>query len=226
MKIARLAGLMLIAIFAMSLAAASAASAAAPEFNPTSGVTITGTSGTSKLTANNGTEKVTCGSSQTTGSVVSATLAGGVVVHFLSCTATGTGGTGCTVNSAGQSGGLILTNTLHGILGLILPRSGTGVGLLLLPASGSVFVTLSATTCTKETKVTGNLIGEASPIAKKQTTGTLTFAVASTTKPAITLIDLSNTNSRVKAELEAFTTTAVEENTTSLTYSGTGVEVT
>ncbi|MGD1056101.1 MAG: hypothetical protein ABR992_01670, partial [Solirubrobacteraceae bacterium] len=120
MKLARLTGLMLVAIFAMSLIAASAAMAGAPEFKPT-GASITGTSGTAILSANSGAETVTCEKDSTTGTVSSATLAGNILVHFLGCTSTGTGGSNCAVNSPGGGEGLILTNTLHGILGLVLP---------------------------------------------------------------------------------------------------------
>ena len=220
MKIARLAGLMLIAIFAMSLVAASAAMAE-PEFAQT-GATISGTSGAGVLSANNGTEKVECASDVSGGTVTSSTLVGNIVVHFLNCTSTGTGGSKCAVNSTGAASGLILTTTLHGILGLILPKpsSGTGVALLLLPISGKRFVTLASNTCTPETAVTGDVAGEVTPVKSKQTTGKLIFKAVhpGSAKQAIEEFDPS-TGGKVKPELVAFTTTASEETEEAVTFS-------
>src|ERR1700690_1015197 len=111
MKIARLAGLMLVAILAIGLVAASVASAE-PEFNPV-GATLTGTSGTGVLTA--GKETVTCAKDTSTSgaSKTTATLIGGITVHFLECTGkNGTTGESCPANSEGAPSGLILTKTL------------------------------------------------------------------------------------------------------------------
>ncbi len=177
MKIARLAGLMLVAVFAMSLVVASVAMAE-PEFKPATG-TLSGTSGTSILSADNGLDVVTCATNVTSGTKTSSTTVGGVIVHFLNCKASGETKSGCTVKSVGAAGeALIVTNTLNGILGLISPKpaSGSGVGLLLLPASGSIFVTLAANGCTEETAITGTVAGEALPINSSQLTGKLTFS--------------------------------------------------
>jgi hypothetical protein len=175
MKIARLAGLMLVAVFAMSLVVASVAMAE-PEFVPATG-TFSGDSGTSILSADNGIDVVTCATNVASGSKTSSTTVGGVIVHFLNCKASGETKSGCTVKSAGAAEGLIVTNTLDGILGLILPKpaSGSGVGLLLLPSSGSIFVTLAGNACTEETAITGTVAGEVLPIKSPQTTGKLTF---------------------------------------------------
>jgi hypothetical protein len=216
MKIARLTGLMLVAIFAMSLVAASMAFAE-PEFKPTT-ATITGASGTSVLEANSGVNKVTCTSSATTGKVTSATLAGGVVVHFLGCTETGETGSNCAVSSTNTTNsGLILTNTLHGVLGLILPKTGTGVALLLLPASGKNFVTLATTACAEETAVSGNVAGEVEPVGVSTTHGLLLFK-ATGTKQAIKGFDPS-TGGTTTAKLTAFATEASEVTTQEITFS-------
>jgi len=113
MKIARLASLMFVAILAMGLAVASVASAA-PEFTPV-GATLTGTSGVGVLTA--GTNSVTCQKDTTKGTVTSATLAGGITVHFLECVAQSSTGTCPAMSPGAPLENLILTNTLHGVLG-------------------------------------------------------------------------------------------------------------
>ncbi len=176
MKIARLAGSILIATLAMSLLTASVA-LAEPEFKPATG-TFAGTSGTSILSYDDGVYSLTCANSVTTGAKTSSTTVGGVIVHFLSCKADGETRGGCTAKSVGAAEGLIVTNTLSGILGLILPKpaSGSGVGLLLLPASSSIFVTLAGNACTEEAAVTGTVAGEALPINSSQLTGKLTFS--------------------------------------------------
>lgn len=222
MKIARLIGLMLVAVFAMSLVAgASSASALEnPLFNPV-GSSLTGTSGTAKLTANNGTETVTCATSSSTGSITSSLLAGNIFVHFLNCFENGTKGSNCTAKSVGAAEGLIITNTLHGILGAVLPSGA--VGLLLLPSSNAKFVTLASTKCALETAVTGSVAGLVSPTGKLTTKGTLTLAL--TSGKNITSIDLTHGLGNKEPELTAFSTAATEEITEALTF-GTATEVT
>jgi hypothetical protein len=220
MKIVRLASLALVAIFAMSLAVASSASAIGPLFLPT-GQTFTGISGRSVLEG--GGEKVVCESDASSGTITSSTLAGGILVHFLGCSGTGATGAKCTVKSTNTTVvGLILTNTLHGVLGLILPKptSGSDVALVLLPVSGKAFVTLvgsPSTACVETTKVSGSVAGLAEPVGTLLLTGTLKFAQTSGVQN-ITEVDLT-TGGSVKPELTAFGSTATEETTESITYS-------
>lgn len=94
---------------------------------------------------------------------------------------------GCEVNSTGASSGLILTTTLHGILGLILPSKLPG--LLLLPSSGKTFVTLEKNGCLPEASITGNIVALITPVATKTTKGILNFAVSVSGKDEITDID-------------------------------------
>jgi hypothetical protein len=217
MRIVRLAGPVLVAILAMSLMAASAA-LAAPEFKPT-GATFTGTSGTSTLAAATG-EEVTCESDVSSGQVTSSTLAGNVVVHFLGCSGKTAAGAKCTVKSTNTTAeGLILTNTLHGVLGLVLPKpsSGSDVALVLLPVSGKVFVTLVGSgTCIETTKVSGSVGGIAEPVGSLQKTGKLVFAQTSGVQN-VKEVDLS-TGGSVKPELTAFSTTATETTEESLKF--------
>jgi len=224
MKIARLVGLMLVAVMAVSLAVASSAFAE-PEFKPVGG-TFTGTSGTSKLVA--GSNSITCTTDTSKGTISSATLAGGVTVDFSGCKSTGSGGSNCTVKSTNTSNaGLILTNTLHGILGLSLTSgASTGVALLLLPsAAGSKeFVKIESNKCTTTTTaVEGSVAGAVTPVGKSQITGKLTF-LPGTEGESIKTFDPS-TGGKVSPELEAFGIEASEETTEALTFSA-ALEVT
>jgi hypothetical protein len=207
MKIARLVGLALIVVAAMSLGAVATASAAGenPLFaGPAVGGAIVGTSGTSLLYG--GGHLIVCGTDVFTGTVTSALLIGNAKVHYLSCVslATPTSTLKCTANSAGATGGLILTETLHGILGLILPSKKTGI--LFLPQTGSTFVSLAKNECTPETKVTGNVAGEITPVGSSQTTGKTTFTLTpGAANPAsVKDFDLTHGLGLVKPELVAF----------------------
>jgi hypothetical protein len=215
MKIARLAGLMLVAVMALSLGVASAAFAE-PEFKPTGG-TLTGSSaGNNTLSAGGNT--IVCTANTSKGSISSATLAGGVVVTFTGCKSTGTGGSNCTAKSVGAAEGTIATNNLHGVLGLILAKgTGSGVALLLLPTENKKFVTIVSNKCTVETTVTGNVAGEISPVGKSQTTGKLVLQ-AGTSGESIKTVDLS-TGGTVSTNLEAFGAAASQATEENLTFS-------
>lgn len=217
MKIARLASLIVIAVVGVSLMVASAAFAAEPEFLPT-GQTFSAVTGVANLTTTGAAQNVECKESHSTGTVASKTLVGGLVIHFLNCEAEEAGNK-CGAHSPGAAEGLIITNTLHGVLGLILPKTGTGVGLLLLPASAASFVTIESK-CTKpeKTNVSGNVVGEVSPVGTHTTKGTLTFAVTGTDQAAVKDFDLS-TGGLVKPELVAYSTTSGEKTTATVTYS-------
>jgi hypothetical protein len=224
MKIARLASLMLVAILAIGLSVVSAASAEA-EFTLV-GSTVTGASSEASVLVGAG-ETVTCAKNvQSGGTVTSTTLVAGIVVHFLECTAKTALGVSCPAMSTGAPlENLILTHTLHGVLGLILPKPGSGssVALDLLPVSGSQFVTLLGS-CIPTTIVTGSVAGVANPVASGETTkGTLTLAVSGG-KQGITEVDLT-TGGAVKPKLSAFGGEATEEAADTLTFS-TATEIT
>ncbi|MGD1058762.1 MAG: hypothetical protein ABR992_15265, partial [Solirubrobacteraceae bacterium] len=186
-----------------------------PEFEPSTKQKVTVTSGTTKLVA--GTESVTCSSDESSGEVSSSTLIGNLAIHFSGCKSSGSKGSNCTVKSVGASEGAISTSTLHAILGVTLPEPETGseVGLLLLPSSGKTITELAANACTVTTKVTGSLAGLVEPLGVSQKTGKVLFSVTSG-KQNIKDIDLPA--GLVAAELVAFSTTATEESSESLTY--------
>jgi hypothetical protein len=218
MKVVRSAGPALVVILAMNLAVTSVA-LAAPLFTPT-GATFTSTSGTSILAAGSG-EELTCESDVSNGTVTSSTLAGNIVVHFLGCAGNTAAGEKCTVKSTNTTAaGLILTNTLHGVLGLILPKpaSGSDIALVLLPSSGKVFTTLAGSgKCFETTKVSGLIAGLMEPVGSLRKTGKLVFGVTGGAQN-IKDVDLS-TGGLVAPELTAFSTQVTEETTESLTYS-------
>jgi hypothetical protein len=217
MKVARLVGLIFIAILAVSAVVASTASALPLFEGGAVGLKFSTVSGTSKLVGDNGAETVTCATAQSSGEITGSMEVGNVIVHYLTCTSTGATEKGCAIKSkSSPQEGLIQTNTLHGVLGLILPSGETG--LLLLPHSGKVFVELLPNACTKETKVTGTVVGLISPLRVKQTTGLLTF-------PAAPIREIDILPGLKEAELVAYTSTASYEQTNEITWDG-PVEVT
>jgi hypothetical protein len=176
MKIARLAGLVLAAVMAIGLMAVSAANAQDVLFNPASG-TLTGLTGTAELTSSVGT--VTCNKSTSPGTIKNKDLVE-IILHFLECKGAETGKTPCTVKNVGGGEGLILTNTLHGILGLVLPHIPA---ILLLPVAGKTFVTLigEKASCLEEIGVSGNVIGLIEPVGKSVKQGTIKFSEGNNT---------------------------------------------
>jgi hypothetical protein len=181
MKLARLVGLALVAVFAMSAIIASTASAF-PEFLMLpSSKTFKGVSGVGTLKA--GTETVTCESDENAGEVTSMDSVGKVSVTFHGCkvkVATGE----CTIKSTlTGSAGLIVTTSLRGLLGEVAEAEAKSkVGVLLEPETGIVFTTLLATGApcnTQETAVEGTLAGELTPIKALQTTLKLIFGLTS-----------------------------------------------
>jgi len=158
-KLARLAGLLSLAVFAVGLIASSSASATGYLLLPV-GQLILGLSLPATLTAGHNT--IICEHDQFTAQITSVHLIGPFQVHFLGCTANGSTLSGCPVSSTGAASGLILTNALHALIGLGLP--GGLPALLVLPASGKEFVKLAESTsktgkCTVATAVLGNVAG-------------------------------------------------------------------
>jgi len=220
MKIARLAGLMLVAVLAMSLVAVSAASAAGPLFLTSGKPTITATAlGLSTLATPGLGVTVTCEESSSGGEISSTTLAGKILVHFLECTAT-KGTETCPAMSPGAPlENLIITHTLHGVLGLVLPVPATGsdVGLLLLPSEGKKFVTLLGTKCLAEATVEGSVAGLVGPVNALTLSGTLSFGV---TGGAQNIKDIDLTNGPlVKPELLFASDTSTESANYDLAFS-------
>ena len=161
--LARLAGLLSLAILAVGLMAASSASATGYLLLPVGG-TITGLSLPGTLTFGGNT--LSCNKDNFTATISTVHLIGPFQVHFLECVASGATNENCPVSSPGAASGLILTNTLHALIGLGLP--GNLPAVLVLPtANGKFFVLTKSTekegseviTCTVETTANGSVAG-------------------------------------------------------------------
>jgi hypothetical protein len=228
MRITRLAGLALVAMLAMGLVVASGATAASsnPLFLPI-GQAVNGTSGVSTLTAFG--TIIECKKNVLTGgaTVSSSLLIANIVVHYLECQSGPEGSSlRCTSikNLSGGTPGLLVTNTLHGILGLILPRKE--IGLLVLPVASKIWFELAETKnaagelCSKETKVAGNIVGLIEPVGRHQTTGKLIF-----TPPNPTDFDLTHGLGLVEPGLTLFSASANLSQTEEVTF-GESTEVT
>jgi hypothetical protein len=217
MRLARLAGLLLVAVLAVGLLPAASASAA-ENSNPLflgAGATpieadFVGLSGPSTLKALAGAE-VACQKDIASGQITSLLLIGKVFIHYLECTAVEKAGASirCTIKSFGSEGeGLVLTKELHGILGLVLSPAPLDTGILFLPTVGKVVLELAESTigtvkCTPATKVTGTIAALITPVGVHSFTGLLVFADASIKK-----IDLTHGLGIVEPALNAFSTLA------------------
>jgi len=230
MRFIRLVGLVLVAVVAMSFAVVSSASAFSsnPLFIPANGqqVRSVGLGNATLVAAGN---KIVCTAHQTvSGTVSNSLLIGNVVIHYLGCTAAETLAgkeKECPVKSVGSPAeGLILTTTLHGILGLLLPSNETGI--LFLPVANKVFVTFARSEkggkeCTAETAVEGSVAALISPSGvPAQLTGKLT-----TLAIAKAAIDLTHGLGPATAKLTAFGETGTQEQTDDVTF-GEATEVT
>jgi hypothetical protein len=216
MRSIRLAGPVLVAVLAVSLVASSTASAAGPLYLTSGRPTFTAPGKGLFIAAPAVLFSVGCQKYSWGGEVSSTTLVGDVFIHFLECEGTNNGGIStCPVMSSGAPlENLVITQTLHGILGLILPKPATGsdVGLLLLPTSGKKWFTLLGS-CIPGAVAEGSVAGLVEPVGVLSTTDKITFGVTSG-KQNIKDIDLTN-GSLVKpgfiVEGEAATLEAADE---------------
>jgi hypothetical protein len=199
MKIARLAGLALVAIFAMSAILASTASAFPQILVLPSSSTFKSDSGPGTLKAGN--ETVFCTADSNTGEITSMDRFGRVLVKFTGCRVKEEAGKKetCTIKSVGAGAGEIVTTLLAGLLGSVKSAEATSeVGDLLEPESGVVFVTLAApgAPCGDviETSVEGGIAGEVTPIRALQSTGKLIFALSSSKQKIKEITTLTKEN--------------------------------
>jgi hypothetical protein len=155
-----------------------AAAATTPEFKPVPAKKkFTSTGGAVKWTYDNGSETMTCTKSTATGEVTGVKTVGKLVVKFTGCTTSGSGKSGCAANSAGRTGGEIVTNALEGELGTVkTAEAASGVGLLLKPETGKTWTTLVGDECTAEAKITGTVAAEVATVGKKQATNKLVLS--------------------------------------------------
>jgi len=170
---------MLMAVFAMSAVAASVASAAAPEFKPSTKQAFTGASETFSMYNDVG-EGFTCSKVTSTGEITGATTVGSLVLTFTGCEGMKGGGTTCKVKSVGANAGEIITKPLKGELGEVATSEATsGVGLLIEPASGEALTTIAKGECYNEGSIEGRIAAEVTPIKTLAKTGKLVFVGSS-----------------------------------------------
>lgn len=176
MRSSRCFGVLLVTALAVCGGGAPAASASQPEFQPPGNQLVDFTSGVSRI--ERGGRAAVC-QLDTGSAVVDTSGMADIRFNYTRCRLV-VGGKECPVHSVGAATEEIATNTLKGELGTVAASEATsGVGILLSPESGTTIATLAATECEAESKVTGNLAGEVSPIHKKELTGTLAFKVSS-----------------------------------------------
>ncbi|MGD1058114.1 MAG: hypothetical protein ABR992_11965 [Solirubrobacteraceae bacterium] len=221
----RLAAALWVVVVGWSLVLGASAFAAEPLFKPVSGQTITGTGGASSLLSGQH-DEVACEKDAFTGVVSNALLIGGIVIHYLNCTwRQGQPASGCAASSVGAPEGLILTKTLHAILGLVLPDSGSGVGLLFLPVNGVTFTTFATAQntdkedCFEESAATGNFAGLVTPIGISSTTLKVIIALTGGRSQEIKDIDLTHGLGLVLPKFVVGSTTALVEQTANFTFS-------
>lgn len=157
-NIARLVGFLSFAIFAVGLVASASASASVGYLLLPVGGLVLGLSlpGTLKSPATG--NAITCEHDSFEALIASVHLVGPFQVHFLGCFISNAKKEVCTAKSTSSSTeGLILTNTLHALIGLGLP--GGLPAVLFLPTSGKIFVTIASTKCNEEGKITGTVAG-------------------------------------------------------------------
>jgi hypothetical protein len=230
MRLVRLAGLLFVAVVAVCCVVMGSAFAdpGNPLFRPASGQTVTGTS-TAESALVSGALEARCKENKVvSGNVVNSLLIGNIVIHYLGCTWTkGEQTSGCEANSVGESGGLILTNTLHAILGIILPSGETGA--LFLPQKGTSFVSFAEATkgelkCAEDSTVSGNVVGLVAPFGSKQLTGKVIVGLAGAVQ-AVKDFDLTHGLGLVVPRLVMFSQTAALDQSDAVTF-GVATEVT
>lgn len=210
-------GLALLAVGILNTAAASAF----PEFQMLPrGSKFTSTSGAGVL-ATEGIGEIVCASDNAAGTITSMDSVGNVHIHFAGCVATNFEGAKCTVKSTNSTTeGLILTNTLIGLLGEV--GSGSKTGLYLKPEPGTLWLILARAACMGESGIEGALIGEATPIDALQETGLLNYIGATGVQSLKTIKLLSGVT---KASLKWSGFVVAENTSEELKFEG-AVEVT
>jgi hypothetical protein len=178
MKTAKIIGVTIVAMFALS-ALVTASALAAPEWFKGSPevvvkagekIPFTGKAGAGVLEAKGGLGTVKCTGDTSKGEIEGPSTVVNVVVTYTGCIK---GAKKCTTGT--EVAGTIKTNTVKGT-NIWANAAKTIAGILFVPPAGSPFVTF---TCEGEAKneVTGELIGEADPLGGlPANTGTLTFA--------------------------------------------------
>jgi len=190
MKVARLFGVALIAIVALSAMLASTASAI-PKFKlPITKRGFVGLSGTSILRTPSIAATVTCSHAQAPGTILSDDEVD-IKIHYAGCSLTVGKEGPCTIKNVGGTAGSLETELLLGLLGLLHSPEGAA-GILFEPKTGHVFLTFAETEAPckeSETAIEGSVAGLFSPTGKLSATALIIVAPTSATgKQEVTLI--------------------------------------
>jgi hypothetical protein len=160
MKVIRLAGLALVAVSATGLMVASAASAATSYLFSSSsigsialGLSLAGTLKSGEK------DFIVCANDKSEAKIASVHLLGPFDITFSGCKSSSNGGeTYCTLKSTNvTTEGVILTETVHALLGTVLPSELAG--LLVLPTASRKFFTFAENACTIRASVEGSIAG-------------------------------------------------------------------
>lgn len=170
----------MLVVFAVSVVAASAASAATPEFKPVpTKKKLTGTTKGTIWEFDSGVITISCTKSSTTGEITTATTVGKVVIVYTGCTDSGPGESNCPANSPGAKAGEIVTKSLGGELGTVaVAEAASGVGLRLKPETKTKLFELAENKCFGGESITGSVAAEVAVIGKKQVTNKLVLTGA------------------------------------------------
>ncbi len=228
MKVARLVGVALIAVFALSAMIAATASATVPTFTlPITNRAFTAKSGTSVLRTPSEKDVVTCATSSAPGTIVNDNEVS-TTITFSTCSLEEGANGPCTVKSVGASGSSIVTNTLAGLLAESKNPAGGHAAILFVPTGSHVFTTFSPTSSpckTPTTAVEGSVAGLISPTGKKQTTGLISLAPVSA-EGGQGVTEVQTATKTVKSKLTSFgAAVSTQEQSATVTYAE-AVEVT
>jgi hypothetical protein len=215
--------LTVMAVFAMTAVAASAAFAAEPEFKPGTKQAFTGTTG--PLVIASAALSETCSKGSSAGEITSASTASAVLT-FTGCEVKAATSS-CSLTSVGAiNKGEIVTKALNGELGTTTEAT-SGVGLLLEPASGEELTKIEAP-CMSPAKWTieGSVAAEVTPLKTSAKTLKLVFAPAKT-GGASKIREITVKGKKEKPELDGFDGATISWATTeSLEFKSNALEVT
>jgi hypothetical protein len=175
MKRTRMTGIILAGALGLNALAATSVQAALPEFTVLPSIkkyTELISPGTDKAGGNT----VTCEGGSATGEITGMRTVGKITFKLKGCVSSGSGGSGCPINTPGAGEGELVSTTLKGELGTVKASEAlTLVGDLAEPETGKKWMTLVANKCTPEVSLTGTIAGEVGPVNKLTTKGFINF---------------------------------------------------
>jgi hypothetical protein len=184
--------LALIAVFAMSAVATSAASATTPEFKPVPAKKkFTSSGGAATFKQSSGGLEINCTTTSAAGEITGARTVGKLVLKYTGCHVENKPECAVKSTSAGHEGE-ILTRVLEGELGTVkTSEAPSGVAVRLKGEEKKIWDTLAGGSCNHEEIMNGDVAAEIPVIGKKQATNKLVL-VRHETSQAIKAITLDS----------------------------------